>query len=114
MLVYLFVYVLAAVMLFQGVNLLVEPGSEDKVVPPEVSPAPASASRWGGFLVACGAVLAVAGILSHLVPALEVVLVPLRNLGFVALAVYGLRLVFGGKVDYTPAPPAEEAHGHGH
>ena len=114
MLVYLFVYVLAAVMLFQGVNLLVEAGGEAKVVPPEVSPAPASASRWGGFLVACGAVLAAAGILSHLVPALEIVLAPMRNLAILALAVYALRLVFGGKVDYAPAPPSEEAHGHGH
>jgi hypothetical protein len=114
MLVYLSVYVLAAVLLFQGVNLLVEPGAEDKVVPPEVSPAAAPASRWGGILVTAGAVLTAAGLLSHIWSVLEVALAPLRNLGLVVLAVYGLWLVFGPKVDYTPAPPSEEAHGHGH
>jgi len=40
--------------------------------------------------------------------------VPLRNLGFAGVAVYGLWLIFGRKIDYTPAAPAREAHGHGH
>jgi hypothetical protein len=30
----------------------------------------------------------------------------MRTLGFVALALYGLWLVFGRRVDYTPVPPA--------
>jgi hypothetical protein len=38
----------------------------------------------------------------------------MRDIGFAIVAIYGLWLVFGRKVDYTPAKPAGEAHGHGH
>ena len=114
MLVYISVYVLAAVLIFQGVNLLGEQTSPTKVVPPEVRPASVPASRWGGYLVASGIVLALIGLGSHAYAWLTGALVPLRNLGFASMAVYGLWLVFGRKVDYTPAPPSTEAHGHGH
>jgi hypothetical protein len=114
MLVYLSVYLLAAVMLFQGVNLLGEKANPTTVVPPEVRPAAVPASRWGVFLVTYGAALAVLAIMSHGCSWLAGVLVPLRNLGFAGVAVYGLWLVFGRKIDYTPAPPAREAHGHSH
>lgn len=114
MLQYLFVYILAAVLLFQGVNLLGEQSSPTQVIPPEVKPAPVPATRWGSYLVAYGTVLALAGICSHVCPWLAGVLVPLRDLGFASLAVYGLWLVFGRKINYTPAPPTQDAHGHGH
>jgi hypothetical protein len=114
MLVYVFVYVLAAILIFQGVNLLVEPNAPAKVVPPEVLPAAAPASRWGRFLVCYGSLLAVVAIISHGTPQLFSALVPMRNLGLALVAVYGLWLVFGRKVDYTPAKPAQEAHGHSH
>lgn len=114
MLVYLSVYVLAAILIFQGVNLLVEPGAPAKVVPAEVRPAAGPAARWGGFLVTYGALLTLAGLLSHRYDWLVSALAPLRNLGAAAMAVYGLWLVFGRKVDYTPAPVAPSAHGHGH
>jgi hypothetical protein len=114
MLVYISVYVLAAILLFQGVNLLGEQSSPTNVVPAEVRPAPALASRWGGYLVTFGALMAAAGILSHAYPSLVISLVPLRTLGVASLAAYGLWLVFGRKIDYTPAAPAQEAHGHGH
>ena len=114
MLVHLSVYVLAAVLIFQGVNLLGEQTSPTSVVPPEVRPAPAAASRWGGYLAAYGVILALAGLLSHGYPWFTGALVPLRNLGFASMAVYGLWLVFGRKVDYTPAPAIREAHGHSH
>jgi len=114
MLLYLSVYVLAAVLLFQGVNLLGELRAPTVVVPPEVRPAPVAAVRWGGFLVTYGALLALAALLSHGYDWLASALAPLRNLGAAAMAVYGLWLVFGRKVDYTPAPVAPSAHGHGH
>jgi hypothetical protein len=114
MLVYVFVYVLAAVLVFQGVNLLVEPNAPAKVVPPEVRPGAVAASRWGRFLVFYGALLALVAIISHSHPALFGALAPMRNLGLAIVALYGLWLVFGRKVDYTPAKPAQEAHGHSH
>ncbi|MDR3673311.1 MAG: hypothetical protein P4L36_20865 [Holophaga sp.] len=114
MLVYVFVYVLASVLIFQGVNLLVERNAPAKVVPPEVRPAEVPASYWGRFLVFYGALLAVVAIISHSHPQLFRALVPMRNLGLAFLAVYGLWLVFGRKVDYSPAPPSQEAHGHSH
>jgi hypothetical protein len=113
MLVYISVYVLAAVLIFQGVNLLGEQAAPTNVVPPEVRPAGPAAARWGGYLAACGAVLALLALLSHVCPWLFSALAPLRNLGAVSMAVYGLWLVFGAKVDYTPAEATTgDAHGH--
>jgi hypothetical protein len=113
MLVYVSVYVLAAVLIFQGVNLLGEQASPTTVVPPEVRPAAVSASRWGAYLAAYGTLLALLALLSHSYESLFGALAPMRNLGFASMAVYGLWLVFGRKVDYTPAKPAAgDAHGH--
>ena len=112
MLSYIFTYLLAAVLLFQGVNLLVEPGSPAKVIPPELKPAPALAGRWGRILVTCGAVLALAALSSHVCPWLAGMLAPLRCLGFAFLAGYGLWAVFGRRIDYRPAAPSKEVHGH--
>ena len=114
MLVYLSVYLLAAVMIFQGVNLLDELRNPTNVVPDEVRPAAVPASRWGVFLTTYGSALAALAIMSHGCVWLAGVLVPLRNLGFAGAAVYGLWLVIGRKIDYTPAAPALEAHGHSH
>lgn len=113
MFLYLTVYVLAAVMLFQGVNLLVEQGAPTGVVPPEVRPADALAARWGSYLATFGGVMAVLALLSHAYSGLAVVVAPLRNIGFGSVALYGLWLVFGRKVNYLPAAPSEaDAHGH--
>ena len=114
MLLYVSIYVLAAVLVFQGVNLLCEQNAPTSVIPAEVRPAPRAAARWGGYLVACGAFLALIALSSHVCPWLPSALGPLRTLGFVSMAVYGLWLVFGRKVDYAPAPPSREAHGHSH
>jgi hypothetical protein len=115
MFLYLSVYLLAAVLLFQGVNLLVEQSGGDRVVPDEVLPPSGPSSRWGGYLTAFGGLLALAGILSHLYPWLVPALAPLRNLGLASLAVFGLWLVFGAKVDYLPAPGAgSDSHGQAH
>jgi hypothetical protein len=114
MLVYLFVYVLAAVLIFQGVNLLGEKRAPTNVIPSEVRLADAIASRCGRCLVTYGTLLALVALLSHAYDGLTGALVPMRDIGFAIVAIYGLWLVFGRKVDYTPAKPAGEAHGHGH
>lgn len=113
MLFYLFFYLLAAVLLFQGVQALGEQKAPMGVVPAEVKTNPARMGLWGGFLIAYGSLLALVGLLSHFNPWFVGALSPLRNLGFLAGIVYGLWLVFGRKVDYTPAPSqAQPEHGH--
>jgi hypothetical protein len=115
MLFHMFIFVLAAVLVFQGVNLLVERSAPSNVVPAEVRPTAPASKGWGSLLVAYGVLLALAALLSLSYPGLAGVLAPMRNLGFGILAGYGLWLVFGRKVNYTPARPAAgEAHGHGH
>ena len=111
MLFYMFIYVLAAVLIFQGVNLLGQRAGSSPV-PPEVKPAAGAATRWGTYLVGFGVVLALLAILSHAWPGLVRALALLRNLGFASVAVYGLWLVFGRKIDYSPAPPTRDAHSH--
>ena len=113
MLFYLFLYVLAAVLLFQGVHALGELRAPMGVVPAEVRTNAGQAGFWGGFLTVYGAVLVVAGLASHGCEAFVPALGPLRGFGFAVLAAYGLWLVFGRKVDYTPAPVAQGA-GHDH
>jgi hypothetical protein len=112
MLFYLFLYLLAAVLVFQGVHALGEQKTPMGVVPAEVRTEPARTAFWGGLLVAFGATLAAAGLLSHGNEWFVGALSPLRNLGLVILGLYGLQLVFGRKVDYTPAPVAPSEHGH--
>ena len=112
MLFYLSFYLLAAVLLFQGVHALGEQSSPTGMVPAEVQTDPARTSLWGGFLVALGSMLILTGLLSHGYDGFTSALAPMRSLGFIALALYGLRLVFGRKVDYTPAPSAAAAPGH--
>ena len=104
MLFYLSLYVLAAILLFQGTQLLGELSGPLGTVPPEVKPNNPAAGRWGGFLVTYGAAMVVIGLLSHGCAWLEGALPLLRGAGVALEAVFGLWLVFGRKVDYTPAP----------
>ena len=111
MLFYLSIYALAAILLFQGVHALGEQGSPMGVIHAEVKTNPGPASFWGGFLVVYATVLILVGLASHAWEWYAPALAPLRGVGFGVLAAYGLWLVFGRKVDYTPAPIV---HGAGH
>ena len=111
MLFYISFYVLAAILVFQGTQLLGELSGPLSVVPPETKPVPAAAARIGGFLVTYGAAMAVAGLLSHCYAYFQGPIDLLRGVGVLVEAVFGLWLVFGRKVDYTPAP-SQEAHAH--
>ena len=66
-----------------------------------------------GCLLEGETVLILAGLVSHFDDWVLPALAPLRGLGFTLLAVYGLWLVFGRKVDYTPAK-VEAGAGHAH
>lgn len=105
---YISLYVLAAVMIFQGSQMLGElAGNPLNQVPVEVKPTPSPAARWGGFLVTYGAAMAITGLLSHGFDWFEGSLGLLRGFGIAVEALFGLWLVFGRKVDYTPAPSTE-------
>lgn len=111
MLSYLFLYVLAAVLIFQGAQLLGELSGPLGTVPAEVKPRSVPAARWGGLLLAYGAATALAALLSHAYPWLRGALDHLKAAGLALEALFGFWLVFGRKVDYVPAPPSEaEAH----
>ena len=115
MLFYLSFYLLAAVLLFQGVHALGEQTTPMGVVPAEVKTDSVRTSLCGGLLAAYGSLLALVGLLSHFNPWFVGALSPLRAIGFIAVALYGLFLVFGRKVDYTPAPvQATAGHDHHH
>lgn len=114
MLFYLFLYLLAAVLLFQGVQALGEQKTPMGVVPAEVKTNPGQATLWGGLLVGYGCLLAATGLVSHFNDGLEGALSPMRTLGFLVLAGYGVWLVFGRKVDYVPAPSAATSDSHHH
>jgi hypothetical protein len=112
MLVYISVYLLAAVMLFQGVNLLAETRNPTIVVPAEVHQPASAAMPWGSTLVAYGTALVLAGLLSHAYGHLSAVVL-LRNVGLLVECAYAAWLVLSRKIDYTPAPVAA-GDGHGH
>jgi hypothetical protein len=114
MLFYISLYVLAALLVFQGLQLLGEiNGQSINLVPAEVKPTPSPAARWGGFLIAYGGAMAASGLLSHGYEWFQGSLSLLRGFGVAVEAIYGAWLIFGRKVDYTPAPvSAGDAHGH--
>ena len=111
MLFYLSFYVLAAILIFQGTQMLGELSGPLSVVPAETKPAPSPAARFGGFLLTYGAAMVLTGLLSHEFDWFQGSLALLRGAGVAVEAVFGLWLVFGRKVDYTPAP-SQEAHAH--
>jgi len=113
MLSYISLYVLAAILIFQGSQMVGElAGHPVSAVPEEVKPVPAPAARWGGFLITFGVAMALVGVLSHGYDWFQGALGLMRGAGVAVEALFGLWLVFGRKVDYTPAPVSAEAHAH--
>lgn len=112
LLAYISLYVLAVVLIFQGSQLLGElAGHPLNAVPEEVRPSPSWSARWGGFLITYGVAMLLTGLLSHGYDWFQGSLGLLRGFGVAVEAVFGLWLVFGRTVDYTPAPgPAAPAH----
>jgi hypothetical protein len=111
MLFLVFYYVLAAVLVFQGVHLLGEREAPMGVVPAELGMAGPGPAWFGRVLTAFGICMAAAGLGSLAWDGLMAALGPLRNVGLLLLAAFALRLVFGRKVDYLPGPlPAASDH----
>lgn len=114
MLFLVFYYLLAAVLIFQGAHFLGEQTQPLGTVPEEVGQAKPSSERWGGYLVAYGALMVVCGILSPTYDVLQPALAPLRTLGFLSLILFAAWVVFKGRSIVYLGTPAEDDHGHGH
>ena len=110
----MFFYILAAVMVFQGLHLFGEAGEPLGTLPEEVGQAKAPSHRWGGFLMAYGALMVLFGALSYRVDFFGPTLLPLRNLGFLVLGVYAFWVIFMGRTVEFIGKPALDDHDHGH
>jgi len=110
---YVFFYLVAALLLFQGTHALGEQREPMGVVPAELVPARREpARRFGWLLVLAGALAILVGLLSHGWTALQPFLQPLvwRLLGLMGL--YGIYVIFlAHKVDFA-GRPSVGAHGH--
>ena len=114
MLFLVFYYLLAAVLIFQGLHLFAEQSEPLGTVPEEVAQARPVSERWGGYLMAYGVLMALCGLLSHTYAFFGPALGSIRALGFLSLIVFGAWVVFKGRtIEYLGAP-AEDDHSHGH
>jgi Na+/proline symporter len=110
---YLLHYVLAAVLVFQGVQQIEEQRAAMGFVPTEVVQKPAFHVFWGWTLLGLGGFAAVLGLGSHAAPAMGPVLIPVVWVELLAMAVFGFSLVFiGRKVQYVGKPSAPVEHSH--
>lgn len=111
MLFYVFYYTLAAVMIFQGVQLLGEKAEPLGIVPAEVVQHDRFHSFWGWVLVGLGAFAAALGLLSHAVPGAVPILKVVLWEGLGTIALFGLAVVFGGrKIGFIGKPTATDGH----
>jgi len=106
-------YVLAGILVFQGVQQIEEQRAPMGVLPAEVVQKPAFHVFWGWTLLGLGGFAAVMGLGSHAAPSLGPVLVPIAWVELVAMAVFGFSLVFiGRKVEYLGKAAATLEPGH--
>ena len=111
MLFYVFYYVLASVMVFQGVQQLGERSDPLGVVPQEVVQQDRFHSFWGWYLVSFGLLAGAVGLLSHAFPGAARLLRVLLWEGLGSVAVFGLAVIFGGrKISYLGKPTANAGH----
>ncbi|HJU83077.1 MAG TPA: hypothetical protein VJ600_02600 [Holophagaceae bacterium] len=107
-------FVLASVLVFQGLHLASEPTAPLGTLPEETAlPAPKSFA-WGAFLLTWGGLAILVGLLGFqwdfFVSMREAILV----LDWIILAVFGAWVVFmARRIDYIGTPSADD-HGHGH
>lgn len=115
LLFYVFYYLVAVVVIFQGAQVLGEQRSPLGVVPEEVAQKPARARAWGLALVGLGALDILVGLLSHRFAWHGTF--PLWCLLYTSLALvgaYGFYVIFlSRKVAYIGKPSAP-SHGHHH
>ena len=110
MLTYVFTFLAASVLLFQGTQLLGEIKSPLGTVPAEVALPAGSAHRWGERLIGFGSFTLAMGFLSFPYPSLRQYLVPTVVIDGCALTVFAIYLIFvAPRVEYI-GKPSEDSH----
>lgn len=97
LLFYVFFYLVSAVLVLQGHHLAAEVSDPLGTVPEEVAQAPTPSLGWGSFLMAYGTLCIIVALLSHAYAYFGSALLPLRNTGFVIMAVFGAWVIFKGR-----------------
>lgn len=114
MLFLMFFYILAAILVFQGLHLFSEISEPLGTVPEEVAQATVSSQRWGAYLMAYGGLMALCGLLSIGTPYFLSALKPLQGFALLSLGAFGAWVVFKGRTIEYMGTPAEDDHGHAH
>jgi hypothetical protein len=111
MLTYVFLFLAASALLFQGAQLLGEAKNPLGVVPAEVALPEKSQRRWGERLATFGLLSMLLAFLSFWHPSLVDYLVPAIAVDGCALGVFALYLVFfAPRVDYMGKPSGGGGH----
>jgi len=105
MLTYVFLFLVASILVFQGAQLLGELSNPLGVVPDELALPEKSARIWGERLIGFGCLTFILGFLSFPYPSLVEYFVPTIVIDGCALAVFTLYLVFAApRVQYIGKP----------
>jgi hypothetical protein len=105
-------YVLAVILVFQGVQQIEEQRGSMGFLPAEVIQKPGFHVFWGWTLAGLGAFATLLGLGSHAAPSMSRLLVVVNWVELLAVAVFGFSLVFlGRKVQYLGTPSAPVEHG---
>jgi hypothetical protein len=111
MLTYVFLFMTASVLIFQGTQLLGELRNPLGTVPNEVVLPERAARRWGERLIGFGCLSLLLGFLSFLYPSLFQYLLPTIVVDGCALGVFALYLVFAApRVQYLGKPGKDDHH----
>jgi hypothetical protein len=116
MLFLIFYFVLASVLLFQGLHMVGEVKSPLGTVPEEVGQEPARATAWGTFLLTFAVLALVVGVLGFALPFFESLRPAIFSLGSLGLVVFGAWVIFMGRtVNFIGTPSVDHGHDdHGH
>jgi len=111
MLTYVFLFLVASALLFQGVHLVGEIRNPLGTVPAEVALPENLQRRWGERLITFGLLSMLLGFLSFWYPFLTDYLAPVIVVDGCALGILALYLIFfAPRVEYMGKPTAGEHH----
>ena len=114
MLFLVFYYLLAAILIFQGLHFYGEQTQPLGTVPEEVTQSRPVSERWGGYLMGYGALMVACGLASHWYSFFPPALGAIRAMGVLSLILFGAWVIFKGRtIEYLGAP-AEDDHAHAH
>jgi hypothetical protein len=111
MLTYIFLFMTASVLIFQGTQLLGELKNPLGVVPDEVMLPERAARRWGERLIGFGCLTLLLGFLSFCYTSLCQYLLPTIIVDGCALVIFALYLIFAApRVQYIGKPSGGDQH----